>query len=81
MVGEADREAPANQCAVWLNSHLRHSHLHYLGPDVGHYTLLGSGTMEGRRLEPEIYVDAPDVDRRTVHDVATQIALDAIGKR
>jgi predicted dienelactone hydrolase len=81
MVGEADREAPANHCAVWLNGHLRQSHLHYLGPDVGHYTLLGTGTMEGRRLEPEIYVDAPDVDRRTVHDMATQIALDAIGKR
>ena len=51
MVGGADREAPADSCAVWLNSKLPHSQITLLGQDVGHYTLLCIGTDEGRRLE------------------------------
>lgn len=80
MVGEADREAPMAPCAVWLNDRLPNSKLHSLGRDVGHYTLLCAGTEEGRRLEPEICIDAPGVNRQHVHQQAIQIALAAIGR-
>ncbi len=62
LVGEADREAPAEPCSVWLNDQLQNSQLHLLGRHVGHYTLLCVGTEEGQRLEPEICIDEPGVD-------------------
>jgi hypothetical protein len=58
MVGEADRN----------------SQLHFLGHDVGHYTLLCVGTEEGRRLEPEICIDGSGIDRHAVHEIAIRIA-------
>ncbi|MFC0190758.1 hypothetical protein [Aureimonas pseudogalii] len=79
MAGEADQEAPMAPCAAWLNGQLPKSELHSLGRDVGHYTLLCGGTREGRECEPEIWIDAPTVDRRDVHRRAVGIALAAIG--
>ena len=78
MVGEADQEAPAEPCSVWLHRLLRSSSLHLLGRDVGHYTLLCAGTEHGRTLEPHLWVDAPGVDRSAVDEMATRISLTAI---
>ncbi|MBB3999869.1 hypothetical protein [Aureimonas pseudogalii] len=78
MVGEDDREAPMAPCAAWLNEQLPKSELHSLGRDVGHYTLLCGGTREGRDREPEIWIDAPGVDRQAVHRRAVGLALAAI---
>ena len=78
LVGEADQEAPAEACSVWLHRQLQSSSLHLLGRDVGHYTLLCAGTEHGRTLEPHLWVDAPGVDRSAVHEKATRISLTAI---
>jgi predicted dienelactone hydrolase len=80
MVGEADQEAPAGPCSIWLSERLPNSQLHFLGRNVGHYSLLSLGTEEGRRLEPEICIDAPGVDRSAIHELATEIALRAISE-
>lgn len=78
MVGEADLEAPMNECARWLNERLPTSELHSLGHDVGHYTLLCTGTEKGRELESDIFIDAPSVDRQAVHQRAVRIAVKAV---
>jgi predicted dienelactone hydrolase len=68
VVGGADREAPAEQCAIWLHERLPNSTLSLLGRDVGHYVFLCEGTEVGRRREPELFVDAAGVDRRAIHE-------------
>jgi predicted dienelactone hydrolase len=78
MVSGADREAPAESCAAWLNSKLPNSQISLLGHDVGHYTLLCIGTNEGRRLEPGIWADMPSVNRNEIHRKAFEIALKSI---
>lgn len=77
LAGGADREAPADLCAEWLHHHLPGSCLHRLGRDVGHYTLLPEATEEGRRLAPELSVDAPGVGRSAVHRHSAAIVLAA----
>ena len=79
IVGDADREAPADLCSAWLHEQLQNSQLHFLGREVGHYTLLCEGTEEGRRLEPDLYVDAPGVDRSEIHRRVLMMTLAAIG--
>ncbi len=78
LVGGADREAPAESCAAWLNSKLPNSQISLLGHDVGHYTLLCIGTDEGRRLEPDIWTDISGVDRHEIHRQAFEIVLKSI---
>jgi predicted dienelactone hydrolase len=81
MVGEADREAPADLCSIWLSNHLPNSCLHILGPDVGHYTFLCAGTDEGRRSMAQVWEDASGIDRNAVHRIAVGIALGALEQR
>ncbi|MDX3927323.1 MAG: dienelactone hydrolase [Shinella sp.] len=78
MVGNADSEAPADICAVWLHENLPRSSLDLLGRNVGHYTLLCEGTDKGKALEPEICSDLPGVERSDVHERAARIALSAL---
>lgn len=79
LVGESDHEAPMESCAMWLAEQLPSCELFSLGLQTGHYTLLCEGTEEGRTLEPEIYIDAPGVDRQQVHKHAIKIALEVLG--
>ena len=74
-VGGADTEAPVGPCAGWLREHLPNSSLDLLGSSVGHYVFLCESTEAGRALRPDICVDAPDVDRRSVHDRVAAPAL------
>ncbi len=76
IVGGGDREAPHEAGATWLDRQLADSRLTLLGPDVGHYVFLCEATEAGKALEPEICVDAPSVDRRTIHDQAAALAID-----
>lgn len=78
LAGEADREAPIEPCAMWLAERLPRCKLHSLGAHVGHYTLLCAGTEAGRKLEPELCIDLPGVDRQEVHKSAVQLALQAL---
>lgn len=75
VVGGADREAPAEQCAQWLHAHVPGSTLHMLGPEVGHYVFLGEGTALGRAEEPALWVDPPGVDRRAVQAHVAALAV------
>ncbi len=76
-VGGADREAPADTCAMWLDDLLADSALDLLGPDIGHYAFLCEGTPAGCVTEPALWVDPPGAPRRAVHDRVAEIALRA----
>jgi predicted dienelactone hydrolase len=78
MVGDADSEAPAGSCSAWLHSHLSQSTLTSLGQNVGHYTLLCEGTEAGKKIEPDICVDPPGIDRLAVHNMAANVTLAAL---
>ena len=77
VVGGADTEAPAEDCAYWLDERLPNSRLVHLGPEVGHAIFLCEGTALGRTADPMACLDAIGVDRRTIHDsvAATALAL------
>ena len=74
-VGGADTEAPVGPYSGWLHEHLPNSSLNLLGASVGHYVFLCESTVAGRALRPDLCVDAPDVDRRAVHDRVAALAL------
>lgn len=76
MVGQADAEAPAEDCASWLAGLLTDCQLTLLGPDVGHYVFLCEAAEIGKATEPANCVDAPSVDRRAIHDQAAGAAID-----
>jgi len=75
VVGQADKEAPADTCASWLKSHLANSHLTLLGKDIGHYVFLGEPTELGKITQPDICMDAQGVERSTIHHQTTRIAF------
>ncbi len=77
-VGEGDEEAPANDCAVWLHELLPNSRLHFLGKNVGHYTLLAMGTTEARTSKPHLFSDHSGVDRGSVHRQVIELALQSL---
>lgn len=78
-VGDADQEAPADQCAAWLAPQLPSCELTRLGPDVGHYAFLCEATDIGRRMIPAVATDAPGVDRAAIHRQAADIAIRLFG--
>ncbi len=67
VVGGADRIAPVEECSAWLHKRLRASSLEIL-PDAGHYVFAPEPVEARRRVDPEVWVDAPTVDRRAVHE-------------
>ena len=79
-VGEADTEAPANDCALWLHGHLHRSSLVVLAPDVGHFVFLPEATEVGRANVPHLCVDAPGVDRGAIHDRVARTAAKLFGR-
>ncbi len=81
LCGEADREAPYDLCAAWLQERLPNSRLQSLGVDVGHYTLLPEGTETARRSNPDLWVDAQGVVRAEVHRKAVEMTLAALANR
>ena len=54
MVGPSDKEAPAQECAVWLANKIRDCELMLLEPEAGHYVFLCEATEAGRHAQPEI---------------------------
>lgn len=76
--GEGDDEAPWGACALWLSHLIPCCGLHSLGTAIGHYPFLCEGTKLGRRMLPEIFVDAPGIDRRAVHEEVAALTLDAL---
>ena len=74
MVGQGDREAPHEACALWLVRQNPAFQLELFGRDVGHYVFLCEATEIGRCDEPVICADGPGVDRRAIHDQAAAMA-------
>lgn len=71
-VGGADREAPAEDCCIWLHHHVPNATLHLLDRNIGHYIFLCEGTENGKGVEPDVWCDAPGVDRNSIHDAVFQ---------
>lgn len=76
VVGDDDRIAPATECSGWLHDRLRRSELEVLTGGAGHYVFLPEPTSIGRRGAPDIFADAPTVNRRSVHDHVALSAAD-----
>ena len=75
MVGAVDTEAPPQDCAAWLAERIPGSGLTVLPGNVGHYVFLCEATELGQSSVPDICVDPPGVDRRTIHDQVAQEAV------
>jgi predicted dienelactone hydrolase len=73
-VGAADTIAPPEQCSGWLHKCVSSSALEVL-PKAGHYIFLPEPSPLGLEKEPDVFIDAPGVDRNSVHE---RVALSAI---
>jgi pimeloyl-ACP methyl ester carboxylesterase len=73
VVGESDFVAPA---AIWLHERLQASMLHSLAAETGHYVFLPEATEFGRMADPVCCIDAPGVDRRSVHEHVAALAAE-----
>ena len=68
VAGEADLEAPFEQCALWLSKQNPDFYLKSVGKEVGHYVFLTECTEQGKCLESDICIDHPGIIRSTIHD-------------
>ena len=66
--GEADTEAPFNECAVWLSLQNSTFLLRSAGKQVGHYTFLPKCTEHCTNLDPVLCVDHPSITQSIIHD-------------
>jgi len=73
-VGRGDIEAPADECALWLQQQNPSFEILLLGTDVGHYVFLPEATDAGKALEPVICRDPGGVDRPEVHRTSAEAA-------
>ncbi len=78
MVGQDDREAPHKDCAAWLKEQCPEMTLELLDKNVGHYIFLPEPTKIDLENEPDIYCDPVGVNRRNIHNQATQFVLETI---
>lgn len=68
LAGEADAEAPYDECALWLSRANPDFVLRSAGEHVGHYTFLPECLAGGEGIEPVLCRDRPGVARAAVHD-------------
>jgi predicted dienelactone hydrolase len=74
--GAADKEAPADDCALWLGQQNPSFAVEILPGDVGHYVFISEATEIGRKIMPDICIDPPGVDRKAVHKLSLERALE-----
>ena len=74
IVGDADAEAPAAECSAWLHRQIPGSELEILRNGVGHYTFLPEPSLRGLSEAPEVFADAPRVNRKSIHDYVAKKA-------
>ena len=75
IVGPADTEVPYQECACWLAERIPGCRLTLLSASVGHYVFLCEATAYGQATAPDICLDAPGIDRRTIHNQTTEEML------
>jgi predicted dienelactone hydrolase len=73
VVGGSDFVRPA---AIWLHERLKTSTLDSLAAEAGHYVFLSEVTEAGRAANPDYCIDAPGVDRRSVHQQIATLAAE-----
>ncbi len=73
IAGEADTEAPFEQCAKWLTKQNLDFKLASLGSSVGHYVFLCNCTKYGKAIEPDICIDSDSVNRDDMHTKTAQM--------
>lgn len=79
ITGEADEEAPSQECADWLiqsNSSFRRWSA---GEKVGHYTFLGFPAEQVSDDGANLFLDKEGVSRAAVHEQVVQKVLSIIG--
>nr|WP_244435348.1 alpha/beta fold hydrolase [Methylobacterium sp. B34] len=73
--GDADTTAPPDLCCRALQTSVDTSTFETIRGGVNHYTFLPEGSDRGREAAPELFEDAPGLDRKSVHDhVAAMVA-------
>jgi predicted dienelactone hydrolase len=78
VVGGSDFVRPA---AIWLHERLRADTLFPLAAEAGHYLFLPEATEAARRANPDCCVDAPGVDRRSVHEQVAALAAELFSRQ
>lgn len=78
--GDGDRVAPAAECCNWLDSRIKGSRLDILTGGVGHYTFLPEGSDIGVVAAPELFEDAPGLERHLVHDQVASLLVDFLNE-
>jgi predicted dienelactone hydrolase len=73
VVGGSDFVRPG---AIWLHERLKASTLDSLGAEAGHYVFVSEATEAGRAANPDYCIDAPGVDRRSVHRHVAALAAE-----
>lgn len=74
----ADTEAPVEQCSDWLVAqNLSFDHVS-MGAQVGHYTFLGLPAEGSFTMAPQLFTDAPGIDRAKVHADCLDAVLKAL---
>jgi predicted dienelactone hydrolase len=68
------------QAARWLHERLPTSRFDLLAAEAGHHVFLPEATAAGRRADPEICIDPPSVDRRSIHQQAAAWAAELFGQ-
>ena len=66
--GDADTTAPTDLCCQPLKESVTTSTFEMIHGGVNHYTFLPEGSGKGREAAPELFADAPGLDRSRIHD-------------
>lgn len=74
--GEADTEAPFDECALWLSEQNSNFQLKSLGDKVGHYVFLPECTEQGICIEPDICIDDSSIVRSEIHGNVASLVRD-----
>jgi predicted dienelactone hydrolase len=66
--GDADTTAPTDLCCQPLKAAVATSTFEMIHGGVNHYTFLPEGSDNGWKAAPELFEDAPGLDRSSIHD-------------
>lgn len=76
----SDQVAPVAKYARHYHSLIKQSEYFEFSGDVGHYVMLAEANDEVKKEAPEVFVDAPSVNRGEVHQKVVYLAVDFFNK-
>jgi predicted dienelactone hydrolase len=80
VAGDADTNVPVASSAKFFAKNIPHAKLTLL-PGVGHYVFLGSCTDQGKKAQPVLCTDGPEVNRDAVHATVVRMAAEFFGAK